>query len=79
MENCAPSIFLGSWDLVVPYLCSKFCIFYRPVLEEYVSQVKGGPHLLQSCLRATQDNFPPIVREMHLFFESLVVTSSLGL
>jgi hypothetical protein len=33
-------------------LCFTFCIFNRFVLEEYVSQVEGGPHLLQSCLRA---------------------------
>jgi hypothetical protein len=45
MEDCAPSIFLGSWALVALYLCSRFCIFDRPILEEYVSQVKGGPHL----------------------------------
>jgi hypothetical protein len=50
MEDCAPSIFLGSSVLVAPYLCSKFHIFDRPILEEYVFQVEGGPHLLQSCL-----------------------------
>jgi hypothetical protein len=37
MEDCVPSIFLGSWALVALYLCSKFHIFYRLVLEEYVS------------------------------------------
>jgi hypothetical protein len=37
MEDCAPSIFLGSWALVALYLCSRFCIFNRPVLEEYIS------------------------------------------
>jgi hypothetical protein len=46
MEDCAPSTFLGSWPLVASYLCSRFCIFNRHVLEEYVSQVEGGPHLL---------------------------------
>jgi hypothetical protein len=46
MEDCAPSAFLGSWGLVVPYLCFRFRIFDTPVLEEYVSQVEGGPHLL---------------------------------
>jgi len=35
---------------VASYLCSKFHIFDRPILEEYVFQVEGGPHLLQSCL-----------------------------
>jgi hypothetical protein len=46
MEDCAPSILLGSWVLVALYLCSRFCIFDKLVLEEYVSQVEGGPHLL---------------------------------
>ncbi len=45
MENCAPSIFLRSWTLVAPYLCYKFRIFDRPILEEYVFQVEGGQHL----------------------------------
>jgi hypothetical protein len=45
MEDYAPSNFLGNWVLVVPYLCSKFRIFDKPILEEYVSQVEGGPHL----------------------------------
>jgi hypothetical protein len=46
MEDCVPSIFLESWVLVGLYLCSKFCIFNRFVLEEYVSHVEGGSHLL---------------------------------
>jgi hypothetical protein len=37
MEDYAPSIFLGCWALVALYLCFRFCIFDRPVLEEYVS------------------------------------------
>jgi len=48
MEDCAPSSFLRSWVLAVLYLCSKFRIFDRPVMERYVFQVEGGPHLLQS-------------------------------
>jgi len=51
MEECAPFAFIGSWALVVPYLCFRFHIFDRPILEKYVSQVEGGLHLLQSCLR----------------------------
>ncbi len=50
MEDYAPFVFLGSWALVVPYFCSRFHIFDRPILEEYVSQVEKGPHLLQSYL-----------------------------
>jgi hypothetical protein len=46
MEDFAPSTFLGSWVLMVSYLCFKFCIFNRPVLEEYVFDFEGGPHLL---------------------------------
>ncbi len=46
MEECAPFVFLGSWVLVPPYLCSRFHIFYKLVLEEYVFQVEGGLHLL---------------------------------
>ncbi len=36
MEECALSVFLGSWLVVVPYLCSRFCIFDRFLLKEYV-------------------------------------------
>jgi hypothetical protein len=43
MEDCAPSIFLKNWALMVSYLCFKFHIFYRPILELYVFQVEGGP------------------------------------
>ncbi len=46
MEDYAPSTFLGSWVLVAPYLCFRFCISIDFILEEYVSQVKGGSHLL---------------------------------
>jgi hypothetical protein len=45
MEDCAPSIFLGNWALVAPYLCFRFCIFDRPILEKYVSQIERGPTL----------------------------------
>jgi hypothetical protein len=31
---------------MVSYLYSRFHIFDRPILEEYVFHVKGGPHLL---------------------------------
>jgi hypothetical protein len=37
MEDYASFICLGSWILVVSYLCSRFRIFDRLVLEEYVS------------------------------------------
>ncbi len=33
MEDCAPSIFLRNWTLVVSYLCFMFCIFDRPIFE----------------------------------------------
>jgi len=46
MEDYVPIIFLRSWVLVALYLCSKFCIFNRPVLKEYVSQVERSPYLL---------------------------------
>ncbi len=46
VEDCAPFTFLRSWVLVISYLYSKFCIFNRPILEEYVYQVEGGIHLL---------------------------------
>jgi hypothetical protein len=35
MENCAQSDDLGNWALVAPYLCVRFCIFDKPILEEY--------------------------------------------
>ncbi len=68
MEVCAPSTFLGNWVLVAPYLCSRFHIFDKPILDEYVFQVEGGPHLLSSCLSIIQDNIFLIVNDMHLFF-----------
>jgi hypothetical protein len=37
MEDCVPLVFLRSWVLMVSYLCSKFHIFDRPILAEYVS------------------------------------------
>ncbi len=79
MEDCAPFASLGSQDLVAPYLCSRFCIFNKPILEEFVSQVEGGPHLLQSCLCVVQNNLPLVVKEMHHSFENLVVIDALGL
>ncbi len=54
----------------------KFRIFDKPVLEEYVSQVEGAPHLFQSCLRVVQNGVPPTVGDMHLLFESLAVISA---
>jgi len=36
-EDCAPFVFLGNWVLVALYLCYRFRIFNRPVLEVYVS------------------------------------------
>jgi hypothetical protein len=37
MEKCAPFVFLGSCVLMALYLCYKFRIFDRLILEEYVS------------------------------------------
>jgi hypothetical protein len=68
IENCAPFIFLRNWVLVVPYLCFTFRIFYRPVLEKYVFQVEGGPHLFQSCLHLMRNDLPLALREMHISF-----------
>jgi hypothetical protein len=65
MEDCALSAFLKSWVLVVSYLCSRFHTFDRLVLEEYVSQVEGGPHLLQSCLCVTRNDLFPTARDSH--------------
>jgi len=36
-EDCALSTFLGNWALVASYLCYRFCIVDRLILEEYVS------------------------------------------
>ncbi len=73
MENYAPSAFLGSWVLVASYLCSRFHIFDRPILDKYVSQVEGDPHMLQSCLCATRNGLPPTIKEMHPSFENLAI------
>jgi hypothetical protein len=42
-------------------------------------RLKGGPHLLQSYLCVAQDGLPHVAKEMLPSFESLVVTSALGL
>jgi hypothetical protein len=76
MEDCAPFGFLRSWGLVTLYLWCRFRIFNRPILDKYVFQVEGDPHLLQSCLRVTRYGLPPTTKEMHLSFESLVVTDT---
>jgi hypothetical protein len=39
-------------------------------------KLKGGPHLLQSCLRAMQDGLLPTTREMHPSFKSLAITNA---
>jgi hypothetical protein len=41
MENYTPFIFRRSWVLVILYLCFKFCIFDRPILEEYFFRLRG--------------------------------------
>ncbi len=69
MEDCAPSTSLGNWALVVLYLCSRFRIFNRPILEEYVYQVEGGPHLFRSCLCVARDSLILTTKEMHLFLK----------
>jgi hypothetical protein len=53
-----------------------FCIFNTPNLEEYVSYVERGAHLLQSCFLVAHDNFPLVAREIQVSFESLVVIDS---
>ncbi len=40
MEGCAPFVFLGSWALVAPYLCFRFCIFDRPMYQQKILVVK---------------------------------------
>jgi len=55
---------------------SRFRIFDKPILEEYVFQVEEGPHLFQSCLCVTRDGLPLATREMHLSFENLIVTNA---
>jgi len=61
---------------VALYLCSRFHIFNKPILEKYVSQVKGGPHLLHFCLHVVRDGLPSITKDMHPSIESLVVTNT---
>ncbi len=46
MEDCAPFAFLRGWALVASYLCYRFCIFDKFVLEDYFFWVEGGPQLL---------------------------------
>jgi hypothetical protein len=36
MEDCAPFAFLKSWVRVAMYLCFRFLIFDRLVVEDYV-------------------------------------------
>ncbi len=69
MKDYAPFVLIGSWALVAPYLCHRFHIFNRFVLEEYVSQIEKGPHLLQSCLRAVWNGLPLVAKEMLLLLK----------
>jgi hypothetical protein len=57
-------------------LCSRFHIFNRHVLEEYVFQVEGGPHLLQLCFCVAHDSLLLIAKKMYPSFESLAITST---
>jgi hypothetical protein len=79
MEDCSPSAFLRSWVLVTPYLCFRFCIFDKPILEYYVFQVEGSPHLLKSCLCVARYGLLFAAKEMHPSFENLTITDTLGL
>ncbi len=55
MEDCAPSTFLGSWAFVASYLCFRFCIFDKLVLEEYVCLGwKGTPPALIIFMSSTR-------------------------
>jgi hypothetical protein len=45
IRDCATFAFVRRWVLVVLYLCYKFHIFDKPILEEYVYHVEGGPHM----------------------------------
>jgi hypothetical protein len=76
MEDYALFVFLRNWVLVGLYLCFKFCMFNRFILEEYVSQVEKAPHLFQSCFCAIRDSLPLAIKVMHPSFESLVVTNA---
>ncbi len=79
MEHYAASTFLRNWALVTPYMCSRFHIFDKPVLQEYVSQAERGSHLFQSCFHVAQDSFPPATKKIHPSFESLAIIDTLGL
>jgi len=57
-------------------LCFMFRIFDRPILKEYVFQVKKGPHLFQTCLHVTQNGLPLVARDIHPSFDSLAVISA---
>jgi len=56
---------------VALYLCFKFGFFGKPILEEYVFQVEGGSHLLQSSLCVVRNGFFPVAKEMHPSFANL--------
>jgi hypothetical protein len=75
MEDYAPSIFLGSWALVVLYLCFRFHIFNKLNLKSMSFKLRGGPHLFH----VVWDNFPLATRKMHLSFENLTIINTLGL
>ncbi len=79
MEDYAPFIFLGSWALVALYLSSKFHLSIQPFCRSIFFKVERGPHLFQSCLRATRDGLLHVVREMHFSFENLTVSNTLDL
>jgi len=74
MEDYAPFFFkgVGPWWLCICVLGFIFSIytFWRITFL----RLKWAPHLLQSCLHAAQDGFPPATKDMHLSFECLTIT-----
>jgi len=51
----------------------------KPFWRSMFIRLRGAPHLLESCFHATWNSFPPTTKEIHLFFENLVVTGIQGL
>ncbi len=73
MEDYASFAFLGSCILVASYLCFKFHISDKLILEEYDFQVEGGPTLV-SIMFTCNARWPSSYSQGDApFFESLAV------
>jgi hypothetical protein len=78
MKVFASIVFLRRWALMALYLCFKFLIFDKLVLEEDVFQIEGSP-LVSIIFTCCMKCLPFGLSEMHPSFENLAIISTLNL